>query len=73
MMRAARRRRSRRSPEQALAAVKESRSKYESSRKGKKRRSKWVDANRDAVNEYKRNWRKKRREERLQAIPLADF
>lgn len=73
MTRSKRRPRKKRSADEILAALKKTRRKYETGKKGKQRRAAWVDRNRDQVNAYKREWRKRRREQRLHERALAAF
>lgn len=51
-------------PEEMLEALRESRRRYEQSKRGKRSRERWKKKNRDKINAYKRNWRKARKLER---------
>ena len=51
-------------PEQALEALRDSRKRYEGSKRGKRSRKRWKKENRDKLNAYKREWRKRRKLER---------
>lgn len=56
-------------PEEAISALQDSRRKYESSKAGKDRKTKWVENNRDHLNAYKRKWRKRKKAEKARTGP----
>lgn len=50
-------------PEEALAAIRKSKKKYEGSEEGRKRKSRWAKDNREHLNRYKREWRERKAQE----------